>query len=114
MTLDEYLKQVRDLESKASKAPWTVEYLFGSKDLPVSITHGDKRETILEWSEDSTSTVDDIEFIAVSRSDIPKLLKMVEVMRDALIKIKDKSNGFTFYQESTEALEAADKLLGEK
>lgn len=88
MTLTEYISQLKELESKATKGRW--EYYQSSHYLPsgpvdevlamkfdktlVSVTHG---------------TTNDIKFIAAARNSLPRLIQVIEVMRDALMDIGD-------------------------
>lgn len=80
MITEQRLKEIEERLKNATPGPWEMRYLFGSKDLPVSIVHGDKSETVFEWSESSTSSCADVELIAHAPSDLAYLLSLVEEM----------------------------------
>jgi hypothetical protein len=74
-----FLDEIEARLNRATPGPWTMLYTFGSKDLPSAIVHGDESRTILDWTEKSNSSCDDVEFIAHSRTDIEKLLKALRL-----------------------------------
>lgn len=56
-------------------------YAFGSKDLPSSIVHGDKSETVLDWTSASDSSNADVELFANAPADLAWLIEQVEALQ---------------------------------
>lgn len=120
--LEAYLKEVSSREKAATNGPWKA-YPHGEPKHP-NYSSCDRLEAgekgivaMLEgFCAPACSGQCDIQFIAHARTDIPKLLAIIETLREALELIsssnhfKEGEYGFQFPLLSREALSQAEKI----
>jgi len=130
MNLNEWVKETKELCDKATAGKWSAGYSDGSgpeyivsKD-PIAKTNWGCSCCELELTEQKLK---DAKFIAASRTDLPRALEVIEVLREALSLIGHPS--FDFWLKSTTpalieaygfdckrakaALAKADEIVGE-
>lgn len=82
MTLETYLKDLKAITEKATAGPWETNYLdrfikqYKVLSTPESSDEPDERILVA----DSITRLPNAEFIATSRSAIPKLIEVIEVL----------------------------------
>ena len=76
MKIEKYLKEVEEREKAATGGPWWCQKK--GQDARILVDHG---PSVLSWENDAL--VEDLEFFAHSRQDIPRLLRIVERLRSA-------------------------------
>ena len=73
------LKEIRKREKKASKGPWNIE----------AVSNGERRSKIILFRGNpkqisEQQTVDNCSFVAHARTDIPKLLELIDRAREII------------------------------
>ena len=110
MNLESYLKEVSERESDATYGPWMHNDMW--------VIAMDDDETRIACTD--INHLSNGEFIAHARSDIPKLLRIIEVLRSGLNKVGEQEHregrigGITSYIASTTLTEADQIARGEK
>lgn len=85
MNLDEWIKQVQERCDGATPGPWEAKFVFGSPDLPVSVEAGEIEIcAVQEFYTEENNPTPNFSFIAHSRADLPKALRIIERMRETL------------------------------
>jgi hypothetical protein len=109
--LDKYLLEVREREGKATAGPW--KHAVGTRYIVSDAIGGDRCHLpsegicrVSKWSNEVDLA--EIEFIAHARTDIPRLVKMVEVARFAM----KRACGGCAYCTLCSALAELDRLAG--
>jgi hypothetical protein len=92
MTLDEYLKQVSERSRRSTQGPCeVVRFDNGNGSISYQVESGFGKNHVILGNHDDLDNPNaraDAEFEAKVREDIPKLLKIISVMREALEKIE--------------------------
>lgn len=86
MKLEEFLAQVKAREEKATAGPWDYEptYVYSGKIHRVKLPFPEGQSHTFYSCGDGKRANEDAEFIAHARTDIPRLVKMVEETRSML------------------------------
>jgi hypothetical protein len=108
------IEELRQVRGAATQGEWKAMFVFGSKDLPASVDCGDV--SIVHVQEDcSKQPTHDVRFIAESANRWNDLLRVIEVMGEALEKYHEadvyEHHGEEYGTLANKALTTASRIL---
>ncbi len=97
MTLDDFIKEAKEISGKTTRGPYTIERVDHEPDqITYEVSSPKKGFHVLfcEYNclEKRISAKNQAEFYAFSRNNFDKLIKIVEIQNEALATLKEMGN----------------------